>query len=286
MNRRFSGQLKPLFGKIPISEINPRMAISAFQKLISQGKLQMLRGCVFDLNSVMNFAVNSGLIPSNPIIKIWSALPKPIANHMPTMRPEELPELMATLESSNCDIFTKLLIEWQLLTMVRPSEACGTRWSEIDIENALWRIPAKRMKCKREHIIPLSKQALRILESVGQFKRGDFVFYSSRKANSSVSHSALCAFMYRNENLKGRLVPHGLRALASTTLNELGFSPDVIEAALSHKSGDVMRDAYNRSNYFEQRKILMANWGDLVEKAKNGDAIIMDGNRGLRVIGL
>lgn len=286
INGRFTTHLKPLFGKIPISEITPRMAISAFQKLIAQKKLQMLKGCVFDLNSVMNYAVNSGLLQANPVIKIWAAMPKPTVVNQVSMRPEELPYFMSAVDSGGCELLTKLLIEWQLLTMVRPSEACGTRWSEINIDNAVWRIPAERMKGKREHIVPLSKQALEILDGAGRFRRGDYVFYSTRRVSHPISHSALCAFMYRDKNLKGRIVPHGLRALASTTLNELGFSPDVIEAALSHKSGDVMRDTYNRSNYFEQRKIMMAHWGELVEKAKNGEAIIMDGNRGLRAIGM
>ncbi|MFP4864158.1 tyrosine-type recombinase/integrase [Providencia rettgeri] len=286
MVKRFRGHLLPLFGKMPVNEITPRVAISAFQKLIEREKLQMLKLCVFDLNSVMNYAVNSGLIEANPVIKIWAALPKPTVQNRPTMRPEELPELMEIVKNGGGEPFIKLLFEWQLLTMVRPSEASNARWSEIDFDTATWKIPPERMKGNREHIVPLSKQAMKILERLNECRRGDIIFYSAKYNNEALNASSVAAFLRRTEQLKGRIVPHGLRALASTTLNELGFSPDVIEAALAHKSGDVMRDTYNRSNYFEQRRIMMSHWGDLVDKAKNGEAIIMDGNRGLRAVGM
>ena len=286
MWKRYLRHLKPLFGKIPIKEITPRIAISAFQKLVTEGKHATLRLCVIELNGAMNYAVNSGLLEANPLIKIVLALPKPTSKNYPALRPEELPELMSIVKSCNAELSTKLVFEWQLLTMTRPNEAAGTRWDEIDIENKIWKIPAERMKGRKEHVVPLSRQALEILKIIMPFRRGVYVFYSSRNKDRPITTNTVGSFMFRCKELRGRMVSHGTRALASTTLNELGFSPDVIEAALAHKSGDIIRDTYNRSNYFEQRKIMMSHWGDLVEKAKNGEAIIMDGNRGVRAVGM
>lgn len=112
----------------------------------------------------MIYAVNTGLIDANPTSGVGMAFEKPKKQNMPTLRPEELPKLMRSLVMSNLSIATRCLIEWQLLTLVRSSEASGTEWAEIDFDMKLWVIPAERMKAKREHIVPLSKQALEILE--------------------------------------------------------------------------------------------------------------------------
>lgn len=116
------------------------------------------------INEIMIYAVNTGLIDANPSSGVRMAFEKPKKQSMPTLRPEELPKLMRSLMMSNLSVSTRCLIEWQLLTLVRPSEASGTRWEEIDLDAKLWTIPAERMKAKREHIVPLSPQALEILE--------------------------------------------------------------------------------------------------------------------------
>lgn len=112
----------------------------------------------------MIYAVNTRLIDANPASGVGMAFEKPKKQNMPTLRPEELPKLMHSLIMSNLSVSTRCLIEWQLLTLVRPSEASGDRWAEIDLNAKLWIIPAERMKAKREHIVPLSPEALEILD--------------------------------------------------------------------------------------------------------------------------
>lgn len=155
----------------------------------------------------------------------------------------------------------------QLLTLVRPSEASGARWAEINLEAKLWTIPAERMKAKREHIVPLSLQALYILEVMTPISaHREHVFPSrndpKQSMNSQTANAALKRIGYG-----GKLVAHGLRSIASTALNEEGFNSDVIEAALAHSDKNEVRKAYNRSTYLERRKRLMDWWGNHVSSA-------------------
>ncbi len=192
------------------------------------------------------------------------AFEKPKKQNMPTLRPEELPKLMRSLTMSNLSVPTRCLIEWQLLTLVRPSEASSARWVEIDLNTKLWTIPAERMKAKREHIVPLSPQALEILEMMKPISMHREHVFPSRNdpkqpMNSQTANAALKRIGYG-----GKLVAHGLRSIASTALNEQGFNADVIEAALAHSDKNEVRRAYNRSTYLESRKILMDWWGQKV----------------------
>jgi len=127
----------------------------------------------------MIYAVNTGLIDANPASGVGMASERPKKQNMPTLRPEELPKLMRSLVMSNLSIATRCLIEWQLLTFVRPSEASGTQWSEIDFDLNLWVIPADRMKAKSEHVVPLSKKLLIFLRLCGLSAPTDNIFFQA-----------------------------------------------------------------------------------------------------------
>ena len=167
--------------------------------------------------------------------------------------------------------------------MVRPSEAAGTRWDEIDFENNLWVIPAERMKKKKAHTVPLSPQCINLLETMKAISsKSNYVFPSDRNprthTNSQTANTALKRMGFENQ-----LVAHGLRALASTTLNEQGFDPDIIEAALAHVGDNEVRNAYNRAEYIQRRIPLMNWWSDHIDKAATGNMSIT-GNKALQVI--
>lgn len=173
---------------------------------------------------------------------------------------------MRSLVMSNLSVPTRCLIEWQLLTLVRPSEASGARWAEIDLDAKLWTIPAERMKAKREHIVPLSPQALDILEVMRPISNHREHVFPSRNdpkqpMNSQTANAALKRIGYG-----GKLVAHGLRSIASTTMNESGLNADVIEAALAHSDKNEVRRAYNRSIYLDKRIELMNWWGAFVRR--------------------
>lgn len=191
---------------------------------------------------------------------------------------------MATLSVASIKTTTRCLIEWQLHTMVRPSEAAGTRWDEIDIDNKLWNIPAERMKKKKAHSVPLSPQSLALLEVMRPISGtySDFVFPSDRNlkthTNAQTANTAL-----KRMGFDKQLVAHGLRALASTTLNEQGFDADIVEAALAHIGNNEVRNAYNRAEYIQRRIPMMDWWSKHIEKAATGNMSI-SGKKTLQLV--
>lgn len=251
----------PAIGEIPVQEIKARTIIEALEPIKARGALETVRRLVQRINEIMIYAVNTGLLDTNPASGVGMAFERPKKQNMPTLRPEELPKLMRSLVISNLLLSTRCLIEWQLLTLVRPSEASGSRWEEIDFDAKLWTIPAERMKSKREHIVPLSPQALDILEVMKPISvHREYIFPSrsdpKQPMNSQTANAALKRMGYG-----GKLVAHGLRSIASTALNEAEFNSDVIESALAHTDKNEVRRAYNRSTYLEKRKEMMAWWG-------------------------
>ena len=169
---------------------------------------------------------------------------------------------------SNLSIPTRCLIEWQLLTLVRPSEASGARWTEIDLNIKLWTIPAERMKAKREHIVPLSHQALDILEVMKPISAHREHIFPSRNDLKQPMNSQTANAALKRIGFGEKLVAHGLRSIASTTMNEAGMTADVIESALAHTDKNEVRRAYNCSTYISQRIKLMNWWGEYIIKSK------------------
>lgn len=275
--RSLDNHVFPSLGHRPIDKILAPEAIKALKPLEAKGTLETTSKLIGYLNEIMSFAVNTGLLHHNSLAGIKSAFETPKAQNMPTLKPEELPELMKALSYASIKITTRCLIEWQLHTMVRPSEAAGAAWVEFDLEAMLWTIPAERMKKKRQHVVPLTEQALAILEIMKPISaHREFVFPGDRKpsepSNSQTANKAIARMGF-----KGRLVAHGLRSIASTTLNEQGFDGDVIEAALAHVDKNEVRRAYNRAEYLERRRVLMEWWSAHIEKCASG-TFSMTGN--------
>lgn len=258
----------PAIGAIPVQEIKARIIVEALEPIKARGALETVRRQIQRINEIMIYAVNTGLIDANPASGVGIAFEKPKKLNMPTLRPEELPKLMRSLVMSNLSVPTRCLIELQLLTLLRPSEASAAQWTEIDLDAKLWTIPAERMKAKREHIVPLSEQALEILNVMKPISSHHKHVFPSRNdlnypMNSQTANAAL-----KRIGFGGKLVAHGLRSIASTAMNEAELNPDVIEAALAHSDKNEVRRAYNRSTFLSKRVELMNWWGIFVKNCR------------------
>ncbi|MEN4692706.1 integrase domain-containing protein [Pantoea agglomerans] len=265
--RSLEKDIFPTIGEISVQALKARTIVEALEPIKARGALETVRRLVQRINEIMIYAVNTGLIDANPASGVGMAFEKPKKQNMPTLRPEELPTLMRSLNMSNLSVPTRCLIEWQLLTLVRPSEASGAQWVEIDLDTKLWTIPAERMKSKREHVIPLSTQALEILEVMKPMSAHRKHVFPSRNDPKQAMNSQTANAALKRIGFGGKLVAHGLRSIASTALNEAGFNPDVIEAALAHSDKNEVRRAYNRSTYIAQRADLMNWWGGFVRNS-------------------
>ena len=287
MKRLLELYIIPKVGGKPISKIEAQDFIHALRPLEEQGKLETVKKAIHNINGIMNYAVNYGLIKHNPAQNIKEVFQRPNRTHMATIKPDELPDLMRALSKANIKHQTRCLIEWQLHTMTRPNEAVGAKWSEIDFKQKLWAIPAERMKGrkekKREHLVPLTEQTLGLLDFMRPISGNrDHIFPNDHNPRKPMSSQTVNMALKRM-GFQGRLVSHGLRALASTTLNEQGFNGDVIEACLAHVDKNEVRKAYNRSHYLEQRVKVMAWWSEHIENASQGN-LSLTGAKGLRVV--
>ncbi|WP_198684225.1 tyrosine-type recombinase/integrase [Pasteurella multocida] len=264
--RRMEAYLFPIIGNMPVNEIVPKVAIEALEPLYNQGKGDTLRRVIRLLNEVLNFAVNYGLIPFNPCLQINEVFSFGKSNNNPAINPKELPELIKTVMYSSVAIQTKLLFQFQLLTMVRPSEASNATWSEIDLEKALWTIPAKRMKKRNPFVIPLSSQAIAILDKMKSISpKSEYVFQSWIKSNQPMSSQTINK-MLSDLGYKDKQTAHGLRTIGRTYLAEQRIDYEVAEMCISHKTGTQTGKIYDRADFLEQRKPVMQLWGDYVEK--------------------
>ena len=254
-----------------LSKITAPMVIELLRPIESKGSLETVKRLSQRLNEIMTYGVNSGLIFANPLSGIRAVFKKPKKENMAALRPDELSELMVEIANTSIKRITRCLIEWQLHTMTRPAEAATTRWADIDFDKRIWTIPPERMKKRRPHTIPLTEQALGLLETLKPHSgHREYVFPADRNprthANSQTANMAL-----KRMGFQDRLVSHGMRSMASTILNEHGWDPELIEVALAHIDKDEVRSAYNRADYIERRLPMMAWWSEHIQKAATGN---------------
>jgi integrase len=259
-------------GKVPIDQVNAVDTISVLNPVAAKGSLETVKRVCQRLNEIMIYAVNTGILKHNPLSGIKHGFQSPTKTSLPTIKPTELPMLLKSVHRASIKIVTKCLLEWQLHTMVRPNEAASAEWSEIDINKMVWIIPAHKMKKKQngDHVVPLTPQTVALLDFIRPISgHRPFIFPSDRNprthCNSQTTNMALKRMGYHK-----KLVAHGLRSLASTTLNEQGFDGDVIEACLAHVDSNEVRRAYNRSDYLERRRKIMDWWSAHIEQASIG----------------
>ncbi len=252
----------PHLGTKPISEMTAPETIEVLRPIAAKGNFETIKRLCQRLNEIMTYAMNTGVIKHNRIYGIKAAFEQPEKRNYPTLKPAQLPELIEAINEASIKRVTRLLIMWQLHTMTRPSEAAGAMWREIDEEQGLWVIPAERMKKKREHTVPLTPQTLKILEKLKPISgHRDYLFPADRDPKKSIN-AQTANMALKRMGFKDLLVAHGLRALASTTLNEQGFDADLIEVALAHVDKNEIRATYNRAEYIPQRREMMEWWSD------------------------
>lgn len=259
----------PALGTFPVTEIVPTLASVPLKAVEAQNKHDMANRLAGYINEILDFAVNGGLLSFNPCLKMAKNLKKVKKQNNPHVKTEEIPQLLKDIEQARIQLNTRALIYFQLLTMVRPNEAAEAEWAEIDLDKALWTIPAERMKAGEPHIVPLSTQTVRLLEQMKAIS-GRFKYVFSKRGNyhapmnASTVNTALKRMGYQN-----RQTAHGLRGLARTYLAEQSITHEHAEACLAHKTGGNVSLAYNHATYLEQRKIIMQFWADFIERSKN-----------------
>lgn len=263
--RRLEGNIFPAIGPRPIAEIDAPELLASIRKIEARGAYDLAHRVLAVCGQVFRYGIATGRCTRDISADLRGALTPHKAKHQAAVRPEELPELMrsiATYDETTGDTLTRLALQLLAETFVRTSELIGALWEEFDTEAALWVIPAGRMKMKTEHIVPLSKHALTILEQLRAIGGGSRFLFPGRNRDKPISNNTMLYALYRL-GYKGKMTGHGFRAVASTILNESGlFRPDVIERQLAHCERNEVRGAYNRAEYLPERRKLMQWWAD------------------------
>ena len=283
----------PQLGKWPINELKPKMVAEAIKPLEAKGSLELVKRLCQRINEVMAFAINEEFITDNPLAHLKGKFKAPTTTHNPSLEPKDLPTLMAAIIGANMAIPTQILIKWQLHTMVRPNEAVGTKWAEIDLDDKIWTIPKDRMKKvgtdkqweeRKDHVIPLTNQAMDLLRQMKPFSGHlEYVFPNQRnrqkQAGPDSANNAL-----KRAGLKNKQTAQGMRTMASSSLNEAEFNPDVIESALYHLDPNEQRRTYNRTDYFKQRRVMMEWWSNRIDEAAAGKISMTIRSKDLRPV--
>lgn len=262
----------PELANVPIHLVKPKLVIDILNPIASKGSLETVKRLCRNINEVMRLAVASGLIEINYLADITKLFAAPKKTNMATITPDRLPELMRALNQASIMKITRCLVEWQLHTMTRPNEAATAKWEDISLENKTWIIPAEQMKMNKAHTVPLSPQMLSLLEIIKPISgHREYLFPSHRNPRGHANTQSVNMALKRM-GFNGQLVSHGLRALASTTLNDQQiFDKELIEASLAHVDKNQARRAYNHADYLEHRRKVMDWWSLHIQKAADGN---------------
>jgi integrase len=225
---------------------------------------------------VFRYAVATGRVQRDPSADLRGALP-PVRekHHAALTEPKQVGALLRAINGYQGSLVVRCAMRLAPLVFVRPGELRKAEWSEFDLNGATWRLPAGRMKMRTEHIVPLSRQAVEILTELKPLTGdGQYVFPSARTTSRPMSENAITAALRRMGYRRGEMTAHGFRTLASTLLNELGWSRDAIERQLAHAERDGVRDAYNRAEYLTERRRMMQAWADYLDGLTTDGTII------------
>jgi integrase len=264
----------PRIGKRPIREITAPELLAALRKIESRGHHETAHRAKQKCGQVFRYAIVTGRAERDVTADLRGALvPVVSQNHAALTDPAEVGALLRAIDGYEGQPITAAALKLAPLVFVRPGELRGARWSEFDLDNAEWRIPAERMKMGEQHIVPLSRQAVAILRQLHEITGGgfgDLVFPSLLSLDRPISNNTVNTALRRLGYTKEQMTGHGFRSIASTLLNELGFPPDVIELQLAHAERNKVRAAYNRAQRLADRRKMMQTWADFLDRLRAG----------------
>lgn len=260
----------------PIADLKPLDVLSALKRIEAHGKHETARRCRSFASRVFRYAVATGRGETDPTSILRGALVvAKVTHHAAILEPQKVGELLSAIDAYSGHAITRLAMQIAPHVMVRPGELRMAEWSEFDLDSAVWKIPAERMKMRRPHEIPLSRQVLAYLADLLPLTGPQgYVFPAFHTSKRPQSENTINQAFRRMGYGPGEITPHGLRTTASTLLNESGkWSPDAIERSLAHADANGIRGIYNRSRYWEERVAMHQWWSDYLDELRNATAL-------------
>ena len=269
--------LQPAIGHRPVDQVEPHELLAILKKQERAGQLETARRTRAFASRVFRYAVATARAKADPAGLLVGAVAAPQAKHLAAIvEPKRIGELLRAIDGYSGMPVTRLALAFSPHVFVRPGELRQAEWPEFDLEAKVWRIPAARMKKRREHVVPLSSQAVAILEELRSLTGdGRYVFPALGKPGRPLSENTATAALRRMGFGADEMTAHGFRAMASTTLNESGkWHPDAIERALAHRDSDQVRAAYHRGAHWDERVRMAQWWSDKLDALRSGAIVL------------
>ncbi|HFT7979767.1 TPA: tyrosine-type recombinase/integrase [Klebsiella pneumoniae] len=267
----FNKDIFPYIGQQPVNEIKPLVLLNVLLRMESRGATEKAKKVRQRCSEVFRYAIVTGRAEYNPAADLTSAMSGHESKHYPFLTVEELPDFFKALSGYTGSPLIVLAARLLILTGVRTGELRGAFWSEFDLEKAVWEIPAERMKMKRPHLVPLSTQALEIVQQLkvmsGQYP---LVFPGRNDPRKTMSEASINQ-VFKRIGYTGKVTGHGFRHTMSTILHEEGFNTAWIETQLAHVDKNAIRGTYNHALYLEGRKEMMQWYGDYVDSCESNN---------------
>lgn len=271
--RRLEVNLLPWIGKLPIQDIEPPLLLEQLRRIEKRGANYTARRMAQLAGAIFRYAIAAGKATRNPAADLQGALKKEPVKHYPALtEPEDIKKLLIAMDHYMHSYIVACSLHMSALTFLRPGELRQGTWEEIDFEAALWKIPAHRMKGKRDHLVPLARQSMEILADLRPLTegtKGNYIFPGERMNGRPMSENTVNVALRSLGYSKKQMTAHGFRSMASTRLHESGlWDSRVIEIQLAHTDKNIIRGIYNRAMYLEERRKMMQWWADYLDSLR------------------
>ncbi|MCU7876787.1 MAG: tyrosine-type recombinase/integrase [Candidatus Thiodiazotropha sp. (ex Lucinoma borealis)] len=273
---RLKKDVFPWIGNRPIGEITAPELLTVLRRIESRGAVETAHRIHQSCGQIFRYAVATGRAERDSSADLKGALPPTRQKHHASITdPVKIGELLRVTDGYEGSFVTRCALQLASLTFVRPGELRHAEWSEIDLDNSEWRIPAEKMKMSVVHIVPLSTQAVAVLNEINPLTgRGKYVFPGVRSLKRPMSENTVNAALRRLGYTKDQMTGHGFRSMASTILNEQGWHRDAIERQLAHAERNSVRAAYNYAEHLPERVKMMQWWADYLDGLKGGADVV------------
>ena len=261
----------PDLGSVSIDAIDSPMVLTSLRRIEARGSLDMTSRVQRLVVRIFNYAIASGLRKDNPAAPVKEALKGHKAGHFASIAVDELPQFLADMAKAEqgLELKTRIAMRLMLHTFVRTNEIIASPWSEFDLDAAIWIIPAKRMKMRRDHVVPLSRQVLALLKAMEPITGGrHFIFPHRSDGKQHMDMNTVLRAISRM-GYKGKMTGHGFRSLAMSAITEqLGFDEKIVDLQLAHLKKNKTDQAYDRAKWLKERARMMQAWSDYVDKVE------------------
>jgi integrase len=271
-----ASDILPCLGARPIAEIEAPELVAMANAIQDRGARDIAKRALETVGQVFRYSIAHGYSKRNPSSEIRPSdiLRSTRKVNYARVDARELPALLRNIEVYQGTHVTRLAMKLIALTFVRTSELIGAKWTEFDLEAGRWNIPPERMKMRTLHIVPMTSQALEVLDTLRTLTgESEWLFPGDRNANKPMSNNTILKALERM-GYKGRMTGHGFRGLASTILHEQGYAHDHIELQLAHAPRNAVSAAYNHALYLEPRAKMMQDWADFLERTQRGGKVL------------